>query len=492
MMRSGEEEVVIRGRGERIEGEGGTPEQGGGSSPQGGESFSHDGVSRSQDGASQDKMLENGFMYDKNTTKNLKKNERDVSKKIQKIRQKEHTLRKNLFGIEMEEVIENTVVVSLENRQSTKVQVQNSNIRHIYAVLEKHISSKDIKEIRLNKKKGRATLEIKTSVCCLPASKAFIERLELKEDIIVELGDQVSWDVKMIQRSAIGVIRGVPLNESVDDIKWHCEGKGIRVRAIRRLGPTVVSIQFDGSLPSHILFPFSYGNQATKVEPYSPGPKQCMKCFGFGHMAILCTGPLRCLQCGGENHIAANCQGRTPKCPNCGGQHAPLWKECPVNQEKKAQKNALIENRKKEEREIERLAFQGIFVNDFPDINSRRDNVLGQAEGGKGEKGTEPEKEIEVRILKKLEERLEERLITLEQHLDSMIDKIGERMLKMLESRLDENETITDSLPRGIDVVIEGKLEGMITRVFEKVYRQAPTRAFVPEQNKSLRGGRKK
>ena len=73
-----------------------------------------------------------------------------------------------------------------------------------------------------------------------------------------------------------------------------------------------------------------------------------------------------------------------------------------------------------------------------------------------------------------------------------MIDKIGERMLKMLESRLDENETITDSLPRGIDVVIEGKFEGMIKRVFEKVYGQAPTRAFVPEQNKSLRGGRKK
>ena len=78
MMRSGEGEVVIRGRGERIEGEGGTPAQGGVSSPQGVESFSHDGVSRSQDGVSQDKMLENGFMYDKFTQKNLKKTERDV------------------------------------------------------------------------------------------------------------------------------------------------------------------------------------------------------------------------------------------------------------------------------------------------------------------------------------------------------------------------------------------------------------------------------
>ena len=66
-------------------------------------------------------------------------------------------------------------------------------------VFTNHINPKDKKEVRLNKKNQKVTLEVKTSLCCLPASKS----LELKEEIIVELGDQVSLDVKIIRRSAL-------------------------------------------------------------------------------------------------------------------------------------------------------------------------------------------------------------------------------------------------------------------------------------------------
>ena len=381
-------------------------------------------------------------------------------------------------------------IVSLQNRQGTQINVENANIRQIYNVLEKYINHKDIKEIRLNKVKQKATLEIKKSVCCLPASKSFIERLELKEEINVELGNQVFWAVNAIQRSAIGVIRGVPVNEGVEDIKWLCEREGFKVRTIRKLGPSVLSIQFEGPLPSQIWLPFSYGNQATKVEPFIPGPKHCMKCYGFGHMANTCMGPLRCAKCGGDNHLAAKCPGKTPKCPNCEGQHGPLWNECPINQEKKAIKKSIISKKKLEEKEIEREAFQGILGG----------GTLGATDmdvGSMGVWGSKARKESEVNILGKLEEILEERLLSFERKLESMIDQIGEKIVKLFENRLKENESITDRnvnecLTRGVDAVLEGKLENMAKNVFEKIFGQAPSRSPFPDEPKTVRGGGKK
>ena len=313
--------------------------------------------------------------------------------------------------------------------------------------------------------------------------------------ISVELGDQVSWVAKIIQRSAIGVIRGVPVNESIQDIKWHCEVRGHRVRTVKKLGPTVASIQFDGPLPSQIMFPFSFGKQATKVEPFTPGPRHCMKCFSFGHMAFSCSKPLRCAKCGGENHLATNCPGRPPKCPNCGGPHGPLWKECSVNQEKKDQKKRMISERKKEEREVEREAVIGIFGEVYPRINSR-DSVLGQEEGSRVDQGPEPVKEVELRILGKLEEILEKKLKSFESLLESMVCKVEERMLEKIESTIDKNVTIPDrnveeSLSACIDAALGEKFEGIVTKVFEKVFEQAPTRSLTTNQAKSLRGGQK-
>ena len=438
--------------------------------------------------------LEKSLEYDKCTNNDKKKSEKREMKREQKVRNAQSRLRETFFGRERDQVIEKTLIVSLENGQGTNVQVENTNSRLIYNVLEKYINPKDITEIRMNKTKQKATLEVKSSEFCLPASKTFIERLEQKEEIKVELGNQVSWTVKIIQRSAIGVIRGVPVNEGIDDIQWLCEERGFRVRSIRKLGPTVVSIQFDGSLPSHIWFPFSYGNQATKVEPFIPGPRHCMKCFGFGHMAMQCKGPLRCAKCGGDNHLAATCTGKTPKCPNCGGKHGPLWNECPVNQDKKAKKKEIISKKKIEEKEIEREAFQGILGGGILGSNSRSTDL---DVGSEGVWGTESRRESEVNILGKLEEILEQKLRSFERTLESMIDQMGEKIVKLFENRLKKNESITDEnvnacLTRGIDTVVEGKLESMAKNVFEKVFGQAPYRTFNPDEPKSLRGGSKK
>ena len=122
----------------------------------------------------------------------------------------------------------------------------------------------------------------------------------------MSVGNQARWTAKLIQRSIVGVVKGVPVEEDVNKIKWYCAKKGHTVGEVRRLGPTatVVSIEFLGPLPESISFPFSFRQWPTKVEPYTPGPKKCFKCFEYGHMTTQCVGPLRCAKCGGGIWLA--------------------------------------------------------------------------------------------------------------------------------------------------------------------------------------------
>ena len=68
-------------------------------------------------------------------------------------------------------------------------------------------------------------------------------------------------------------------------------------------------------------------------------PKQCFKCWKWGHIQRYCSKPALCGRCGckahGEGGKAGEAQcpthtGQLPyRCPNCGGRH-PAWvKECP-------------------------------------------------------------------------------------------------------------------------------------------------------------------
>ena len=155
----------------------------------------------------------------------------------------------------------------------------------------------------------------------------------------------------------------------------------------------------------------------------------------------------------------------------------------------------MISERKKEEREVEREAVIGIFGEVYPRINSR-DSVLGQEEGSRVDQGPEPVKEVELRILGKLEEILEKKLKSFESLLESMVCKMEERMWEKIESTINKNVTIPDrnveeSLSACIDAVLGEKFEGIVTKVFEKMFEQAPTRSLTTNQAKSLRGGQK-
>ena len=74
-----------------------------------------------------------------------------------------------------------------------------------------------------------------------------------------------------------------------------------------------------------------------EVEPYDGNvqPRQCFKCFRFGHIAKFCTAAARCGHCGATAHADGEeaCPARQgqipPKCLLCSQQH-PAWsRDCP-------------------------------------------------------------------------------------------------------------------------------------------------------------------
>ena len=86
-------------------------------------------------------------------------------KREQKVCEVEGKLRETICGRVRVHMVENTVIMSLENREGSLVKVKNVNIRQIYNVLDNKINPKDIIEIRFNKRKQKATLELKASAC---------------------------------------------------------------------------------------------------------------------------------------------------------------------------------------------------------------------------------------------------------------------------------------------------------------------------------------
>jgi len=82
-------------------------------------------------------------------------------------------------------------------------------------------------------------------------------------------------------------------------------------------------------LPSTITF----GYRKFRVFPYIPRPRQCTKCYKYGHPTRFCQGIAKCSNCSSiecENLInGGQCFG-PQVCGNCGGGHASVDKTCQV------------------------------------------------------------------------------------------------------------------------------------------------------------------
>ena len=186
---------------------------------------------------------------------------------------------KQKFLDEKNEKEENNNLIVIENLDGTALNIEKANKIQIISILSSHIHAKDINEIRINKQKKRATINIKKSTECNIKSKTFIETMEKKENFEIHLSNQVKWMAKSIQKISVGVIKGAFI-ESEADMKWYWEQLGLMVQEVRKITPRVISVSFIGPLPITISLP--YNNKPFKVEAYNPGPRRCMNCLQYG------------------------------------------------------------------------------------------------------------------------------------------------------------------------------------------------------------------
>lgn len=144
------------------------------------------------------------------------------------------------------------------------------------------------------------------------------------------------------------VIKGLPPEAVVDDIKADLEQKGFRVSLVhqykkrdphsKRLKPKAT---FTAVLPKDQKWEAIYDVQyilLTKVtiEDYESrdGPPQCKRCLRWDHTTNYCWMPVRCIKCGG-NHDRRECtlkDSDPAKCAGCKGAHPASWKGCPEYQ----------------------------------------------------------------------------------------------------------------------------------------------------------------
>ena len=63
-----------------------------------------------------------------------------------------------------------------------------------------------------------------------------------------------------------------------------------------------------------------------RVKKYRYRPRQCYKCFEFGHVAHFCRSNPRCSSCSGDHEPMESCG--PVKCLNCGECHPPTSRDC--------------------------------------------------------------------------------------------------------------------------------------------------------------------
>lgn len=135
---------------------------------------------------------------------------------------------------------------------------------------------------------------------------------------------------------AKGIIRGVDTEMSVNDmLEEFASAVVIAVRRCSRIEkdsryPTesVIATFAGVSVPSELkVWPLIF-----RVEPLSPRPLQCKKCWRFGHSVGGCKSAARCCSCGGD-HPPAPCNTEEVTCCLCGNSHPADYSRCPVREQ---------------------------------------------------------------------------------------------------------------------------------------------------------------
>lgn len=175
---------------------------------------------------------------------------------------------------------------------------------------------------------------------CLSNGRVLIKcKDEMQKTKIMKLktlaGDKINCIEVGSKKS--GVISGVPLNVTMEEIKGNLSGGKVGMarrlmmwRDNKKCESLSVLIHFEEkNLPAKVKLGFiSY-----TVREYVPPPLRCYNCQRMGHSAALCKGKMRCAKCGEEHQYGKCREGTKLKCCNCGGEHSAAYAGCPVQQQ---------------------------------------------------------------------------------------------------------------------------------------------------------------
>jgi hypothetical protein len=185
----------------------------------------------------------------------------------------------------------------------------------------------DMKDVRINKKKGIIVTEMKE-----PNREIMTNLLQVKKlgnwniDCYVPNRDQYKY----------GVIWPVSTNTNLESVKTNIiVGDNIsKITNLERMKKRINDEWIDSesikisflceNLPESVII----GHSFYRIRPYVPPPVQCFNCQRIGHTALGCRARVRCLLCGGQ-HNKDRCQNKDNfKCAGCGGTHKANSRQC--------------------------------------------------------------------------------------------------------------------------------------------------------------------
>lgn len=140
------------------------------------------------------------------------------------------------------------------------------------------------------------------------------------------------------EKSLMIVIRGIPLEVDIEDIKIDLNEKGFTPAKVTRminkrtksLMPLIL-VQLPRDEKRIYNMEFLVG-MSVQIETLKSTPQitQCFRCQKFGHGQQHCTANVKCVKCSG-NHRAYECELTKvdqPKCANCGENHVASYRGC--------------------------------------------------------------------------------------------------------------------------------------------------------------------
>ena len=124
--------------------------------------------------------------------------------------------------------------------------------------------------------------------------------------------------------------------ECGEKIKQNIKMQGCKIKDVttfirpprgnRKYDLRIAKIAFDGRvLPDTVII----GGQRLSVREYVPAPRQCNKCWKYGHSIKYCKeDSYTCPVCGKKGHQKESCHENNKMCINCEGRHPAFSKSC--------------------------------------------------------------------------------------------------------------------------------------------------------------------